>query len=145
MLEEGDDERRERQRITGVLGNGHTVSCFPNLEDPTVQQQQHRAVCLLRPYAACPFCPHSLFTLVLRSNPEERYETVACPRWSGSIKEDPIRYDMTELATCEARPFDFCTSCPSKEELYSIYRTDKRREGWYSRWKRFSDDEPSDE
>jgi hypothetical protein len=145
LLEEGEEERALRQRATGVLGNGHTVVCFPNPDDFEIQQQQHRAVCLTRPYRTCQICPHALFTLVLREDSRQRYGVVACPRWTQKTDGDPDLYVPTEIATCESKPFDFCASCPSKEELHSTYSADKRRAGWYSRWKRLRDDEPDDE
>lgn len=139
LLEESEFQRRLRQRDTGVIGNGLTVRCSPN-EDPAVVQFQHRATCLYQPYPACPRCPHAAFTLVF--NPEvNRYAQVACPRWASPADrlkgEDPERYVSVEVATCEKKPFDFCVSCPSVDEV-ADFSADKVRPGWYSRWHRIS-------
>jgi hypothetical protein len=137
LLEESEFQKKLRQRETGVIGNGLTVRCAP-YEDKTIVQFQHRAVCLYQPYQACPQCPHSNFTLIF--NPEkDRYAQVACPRWAspgGRMKgEDPEHYVPVEIATCEQRPFDFCSSCPSMEEVAEC-SVDKVSPGWYSRWHR---------
>jgi hypothetical protein len=140
LLEETEEELQVRQKWTGVLGAGHSVECHPSLEDPTIHLQQHRAVCMTRPHAACCTCPHSVFTVLFKNQPGERYSSVACPRWTKTQAradgEDPAEYVMTEVATCESRPFDFCSSCPTKNDLVQIYSADKAKPGWYSRWHR---------
>lgn len=140
LMEETETERRERERRTGVLKTGHLVECFPVPEDPEVVQIQHRAVCLVRPHAACTTCPHSTFTLAFDANKKtERLSLVSCPRWAtpqGQIIEGaPDHYVPVEQATCEAKPFLFCASCPSKREV-ELCGADKTKEGWHGRWKR---------
>jgi hypothetical protein len=139
LEEEGEEERRERQGATGVLGNGSSVSCRPDLYDPNIIQIQHRAVCLRRPYEACHSCPHLVFTLVFRAVPYDPYEIVACPRWrspADRIKgESPASYVPVERVMCSQRPFDFCPSCPTQDVLVDL-GADKVRPGWYGRWQR---------
>ena len=133
-LEESEWDRRRRGK-----GNGLTVSCTP-YTDPSIVQMQHRVVCLYRPYQACSSCPHSLFTLTYDTE-RDPYALVSCPRWSGpgarQQGEDPTHYASIEVGTCETRPFDFCSSCPSPEEVVQ-FGADKVRVGWYSRWHRIS-------
>ncbi len=140
LLEDDIEERLERQRVTGMLGNGLSVICIPDPAEPLAQHQTSRAVCLTRPHVGCPSCPHSVFTLVFNENREERYERVACPRWSTDVsrarREAPSHYVFTEIATCELKPFSLCPSCPSRSELRKHYATDKEKEGWYERWER---------
>jgi hypothetical protein len=139
-LEEEDDyERKLRQRDTGVLGNGISVSCRPDPYDLNIVQIQHRAVCLTRPFHGCTACPHQAFTLVFRSQPYDPYEMIACPRWrevTDRIKgESPHTYVPVERGLCSSRPFDFCPSCPSQDVLVDL-GADKVRPGWYGRWQR---------
>lgn len=112
-------------------------------------QMQSRVICLTRPYQACSVCPHSMFTLIFKSQPDDPYDVVACPRWSDTPMkqngEAPTSYVPVEVATCRQRPFDFCTSCPSRDQVLDI-GADKHLDGWYGRWKRFvSDDQEDDE
>lgn len=148
--EEDDYERKERQRRTGVLGNGLTVVCFPNPEDPLIQETRHRASCLSSPLPACQFCRHSSFTLFFDEQaPLVRYHMVSCPRWGNAGDrvrgKDPDYYVPVEAAACEKRSLEFCPSCPSEEELVQICSADKAKEGWYSRWRRFRNEEFVDE
>lgn len=117
--------------------SGLTVTCYPDLNDPTIVERQHRAVCLVKPYVACSSCKNSRFTLLFKM---DRTERVQCPRWEDEDQrmrgETPTRYVSTELATCEAKPFPFCTSCPSRKELQERYSADKEKEGWYGRYHR---------
>lgn len=140
LLEDNDEDRLERQRTTGVMGNGLSVFCVPDPAEPYAQHQTSRAVCLARPYVGCPYCPHSVFTLVFNENRAERYDRVACPRWRDEASRlggaVPDSYAFTEIATCELMPYDSCPSCPSRADLHSQYATDKRKEGWYERWSR---------
>lgn len=141
LLEEGDWDKLERQRRTGVLGVGVFVTCHPSLEDRTVQQTQHRAVCLTKPYVACTICPHQSFTLLFRSQPQDPYELLSCPRWRDETARlggnAPDSYVPVERALCRERPFSFCPSCPSSDVLRDI-GADKVRPGWYGRWRRFT-------
>ena len=143
LQEETSEERAQRQRQTGVLGNGLHVLCTPT-EDPEVTEIQHRISCLSRPYAACSRCRHSSFTLIFNGNPQVRFETVLCPRWKRDgdrVKgEKPSSYVPTELATCSEKPFEYCPSCPSREVLSKL-EVDKTKDGWYSRYKRFTQEE----
>ena len=85
----------ERKEETGL-----TVTCRPDLSDPTVVERQHRAVCLTKPYVACDSCPNSTFKLVFSGNPKERFEQVFCPRWENEATrmkgEAPSKYEVTE-------------------------------------------------
>jgi TPP-dependent indolepyruvate ferredoxin oxidoreductase alpha subunit len=144
LLEESDWERLERQRDTGVLGSGLHVVCRPDPTDAEVQQVQHRAVCILRPYLACSICPHQSFTLVFRAQPKNPYELVSCPRWKAEQDRiggaAPDSYIPVERALCSERPFSFCPSCPSEDVLTDL-GADKVRAGWYGRWRRFTTEE----
>lgn len=148
LIEEDDEERRAREKMTGVLGNGLHVVCQPVLEDPGVTRIQHRAVCLTKPLPSCPYCPHRRFSVFFNGDPTARFKMVSCPRWAGagdrSQGKDPSSYVATELATCESKPFEFCPSCPSQEELVQI-GADKQAGGWYTRWRRFREEALEDE
>lgn len=139
LLEESDSEKKERQVRTGVLGTGTIVVCRPDPEDPAVMQTQHRAVCLTKPYRGCAYCPHQSFTLFFRATPPDPYELFACPRWRSEGErlqgKPPESYVAVERATCSQRPFPFCPSCPTQEELVDL-GADKVRAGWYGRWRR---------
>lgn len=142
-MEETYEERAERQRQTGVIGNGHTVVCHPT-GDPEVVEIQHRAVCLTRPHPACVGCEHKRFNLVFDADASAKYQTVKCPRWDQETDRmrglSPSQYIETEILTCERRPFSFCSSCPSKETLSKMY-IDKEKDGWFERLKRFENEE----
>lgn len=139
LQEESEEEARIRRRQTGVIGNGHEVLCYPT-GDPNVVEYQNRATCLTRPYQACDGCIHSNFTLVFNADSDAKFEQVKCPKWKNglfpSLDELPSHYDTTEVATCKEKPFPFCSSCPSLERLSQLY-IDKKKDGWYSRLKRF--------
>ena len=147
LVDETEEDKLARQAMSGVLGTGHLVQCFPVLEDREVVQIQNRAVCLIRPHDACGSCPHSTFTLafdVLKK--VERLSLVSCPRWESERDRrhgsTPDHYVPVEEATCEEKPFHFCASCPSKREVQES-GGDKSKEGWYGRWNRlkeFEDD-----
>lgn len=128
------EEALARQAATGEFQNGMIVGC------PATGEQVGRAVCMFRPQPYCPYCRHRIFDLYFE--PDAKYELVACPRWtSEKSKADgdlPETYVITEVATCNLRPFTFCSSCPSSEEL-AVMRCEKVRPGWYSRWKRVTD------
>ena len=110
------------------------VKCHPVLEDQMVVQDQHRLVCLTRPYQTCQFCPHQSFTLLFNANSGLALaEIVSCPRWEGAIRGAPDYYVPTEVATCRDRPFSFCSSCPSSNEV-AEFGADKREQGWFGRW-----------
>ena len=148
LLEETDEEKKDRQWRTGVIGNGTQVWCQPYPLDPSVGQSQHRAVCLTRPYPACSTCPHSTFTAVFNSTPQDPYDLIACPRWRGGERDRmdgkaPDSYVPVERVLCSQRPFLFCPSCPSSEVLVDI-GADKVRAGWYGRWRRFTHEEDRD-
>jgi hypothetical protein len=145
LMEEDEEQSKERQRATGVIGNGTMVWCQPNVFDPTIGQVQHRSVCLTRPYASCRTCPHVSFTLVFKSVPEDPYELLACPRWRDGergrlSKKPPDDYVQVERAFCRSKPFNFCPSCPSSDLLVDI-GADKVRPGWYGRWHRFTSED----
>ena len=148
LIEESDWEKRERQRRTGVIGNGQTVWCQPFPWDPSVGQVQHRSVCITRPHPACPTCPHSTFTLIFKAQPQDPYELLACPRWRGGEKDrmdgkPPDSYVPVERALCYQKPFEFCSLCPSSDVVSDI-GADKVRPGWYGRWYRFTREEDRD-
>lgn len=149
FTEDTEEEREERQRRTGQIGSGLYVICTPRpYEEPEVTEVQHRVVCLTRPYPACQSCRHSRFTLLFNGKPDARFDRVLCPRWS-SVSErlkgkNPDQYVTTEIATCAEKPFEFCPSCPARETLAKM-DIDKTREGWVSRWKRFTEDDGDDE
>lgn len=86
----------------------------------------------------CPNCPNHNFTLFFNP-PEKRLERVECPRWAhegARLRGDtPLNYVSTEVATCNSAPFEFCPSCPAKEELDDL-GLDKAQQGWYSLWRR---------
>jgi hypothetical protein len=145
LQEEGDWEKRERQSRTGVMGNGLSVWCQPYPWDPGVGQQVHRAICLARPHPGCATCPHQSFTLIFKNQPPDPYQLLACPRWREGEKgrlegKTPDSYVPVERAICLQRPFQFCSSCPTPEQLVDI-GADKVRPGWYGRWHRFTSDE----
>jgi hypothetical protein len=145
LLEETEEERRVRNRYTGEIGNGTTVYCRPFLDDPDVVHQKHRVVCLMKPYLQCPSCPHSKFTVLLNlRNPAVEREMVQCPKWTTELDrqkgKSPDSYVSTERATCALKPFDFCQGCPSVDSLVEL-GIDKKKEGWYSRWRRFTQEE----
>jgi hypothetical protein len=145
LMEEDEVERQEREAVSGVLGTGHMVRCHPNPEDPEIVQIQSRVVCLTKPHTACPTCPHSLFTLAFNSNRKtERFCLVSCPRWASESERmhgtPPESYVSVEEATCEARPFNFCTSCPSRVDVLKS-GADKTKQGWYGRWNRLKESE----
>jgi len=148
LVEDTEETKRERQQRTGAIGNGLTVLCTPNPEEPDAVEVKHRVVCLTKPYAACGMCQHGSFTLVFNVTPNARYERVLCPKWEGEARRldgnSPDTYVPTEVATCEAKPFSFCPSCPSRAELQKL-DIDKTKDGWYSRWKRFREEELEDE
>ena len=146
FLEDTEEERAERQRRTGSLGNGLTVICTPKPEEPEVTEVKHRVVCLMKPYPACHSCSHGRFTVVFNVTPGTREERVLCPRWV-NLKErlegGQPEYVVTEKATCAEKPFEFCPSCPSVEALQKL-NIDKTKEGWYARWRRFTEEEDDD-
>lgn len=146
LTEESNEERQQRQARTGVLGTGLTVHCTPT-GDPEVFEVKSRVVCLVRPYDHCSRCSHSLFTLSFNADPTARFEQVQCPRWrsiSDRLKgEDPDSYVPVEVALCGRKPFEFCASCPLREDLAQL-DVDKSKSGWYSRWKRFTKEEEDD-
>lgn len=141
LAEETAVETSTRQCQTGVLGNGHFVECHPTGEVDVVEKK-HRASCLVKPYPACGTCAHSNFKLVFNADPNAKLQQVLCPRWaSDQARTDgrsPEKYVTTELMTCAERPFSFCGSCPSMERLSQMF-IDKKKDGWYSRFKRFTE------
>lgn len=145
LTEDSREAREERQRRTGSLGTGLHVVCTPDpLLEPDVTEIQHRAVCTTRPYAACQNCSHSRFTLFFNGRPEARFDRVLCPKWKSATDrlegKQPEEYITTEVATCDAKLFEFCPSCPVKEALEKL-GIDKTKDGWYSRWKRFTEED----
>jgi hypothetical protein len=149
LLPETAEEERERQRVTGQIGNGVTVKCYPT-GDPDVTQIQHRAACLIKPYEVCYYCPHSSFTMVFRFRPREEAEAedgllVACPRWNSIVsrlnEKAPDAYVSVETGTCKLQPFDACRECPTDLVKLESMGIDKTKEGWYSRWVRFNKDD----
>jgi hypothetical protein len=136
--------QQDRGQETGL-----TVTCHPVLDDPTVIERQHRAVCLVKPYVACGSCPNSRFTLLFKGDRTERFTRVACPRWESEDQrmrgEAPAKYVTTEEATCQSKPFPFCVSCPSRKELQEKYGADKTKEDWFGRFKRLRQAEFEDE
>ena len=132
-------ELQEEPRETEAGKHGLTVTCRPDTDDPQVVQQQGRASCLFRPYEACHSCPHSTFVLAFEANKEARLEQVACPRWESRGGREqgkpPDKYVATEVATCRAAPFEFCSSCPSREAVAAL-GANKKNAGWYGRWSR---------
>lgn len=147
LLEEGELERKFRQARTGVIGAGLTVTCLPSLEDRAIMQQQSRVVCLYRPYPGCQICPHATFTLFFDAK-KNRYDQVACPRWdrkgAREMGESPDSYRIVEVASCEERRFEFCSSCPSRQEV-AQFGADKTQPGWYTRWRRLTREDADDE
>jgi len=149
LEEETEEGRLERQVHTGVIGNGLTVICIPNPNEPMAQEYRSRATCLTQPFTTCKLCRHSVFTLVFDANaPKARYELIACPRWKdpGARLQGklPDFYVPVEAAACEKKELEFCPSCPPKEELVQIYSADKKKEGWYSRYARLRAEEFED-
>jgi hypothetical protein len=146
LAEDSREEREERQRRTGSIGTGLHVICTPKPEEPEVSEIQHRVVCMTKPYPSCHTCAHGRFTLVFNVTPNARLERVLCPRWSGAERQEgknPEEYIETEVATCQEKPFEFCPSCPSREALQKL-GIDKLKDGWYSRWRRFTEEEPDE-
>lgn len=142
LQEESREETTVRQRQTGVLANGHTVMCHPTGEEDVVEPK-HRVVCLVRPYPSCSGCQHSKFTLVFNADSKAHLQQVKCPRWKNDgdrIKGAKPEYVTTEIATCAERPFGYCPSCPSVEDLSKMY-IDKKKDGWYSRYQRFQEED----
>lgn len=96
---------------------------------------------MVKPYQTCPTCPHSKFQIFFDSNPQARFEVVQCPKWEHPGDRTrglgPVVYETTEIATCDAKPFDFCPSCPKQSELVQIM-ADKQKAGWYGRWSSFT-------
>lgn len=146
-MEESSEERLQRERQTGVLGNGHNVICHPT-GDPEVSEIKNRVQCLLKPYPACNGCSHSRFKVIFNADPTAKLKQVQCPRWTNDaarmVGEKPIDYVKTELATCASKPFPFCSGCPSLEKLSTMF-IDKQKDGWYSRFRRFSKEEEADD
>lgn len=140
LLEEGPEERSQRERQTGVLGSGHIVRCYPT-GDPEISEQKSRVTCITKPYPACGGCTHSKFKMVFNADPNAKLQTVKCPRWENDAArmtgEKPTHYVETELLTCASKPFFYCPSCPSLETLSNMF-VDKKKDGWYSRFRRFS-------
>lgn len=137
-----DDDKPLKEGISGRF-----VHCHPVPEDPEIVEQRHRASCLLKLRPQCHTCPNSRFTLLF-DTPEKKSEQVMCPRWKKDgdrhAGEPPKEYVVTEIATCKERPFDFCGSCPSREELQELH-VDKTKDGWLARWNRFRKEEESDD
>lgn len=128
----------------GKVSDGLTVTCRPQIEDPTVMQRQHRVVCMSRPYTACGYCPHATFELLFNANKERKSEVVACPRWENPGRRlmgiPPDGYVSVEVATCEEAPFEFCPSCPTRKNV-EVTGADKSTPGWYGRWHRILKEE----
>lgn len=103
-----------------------------------VSEQKHRLVCATKPLPACQSCAHSKFKLVFTRR--DFSLKVLCPRWSSEGArcngEKPESYQQVEVGVCKQKPFSFCPSCPSLEDLKEMY-VDKTRDGWVSRWERF--------
>lgn len=136
LLPETAEDERARQQATGQIGNGVTVKCYPT-GDPNVMQLQHRAACLTKPYAVCPYCPHSTFTLVFKHRPREEADAedgmvVACPRWGTIIdrlqEKPPDAYVSVEVGTCKLQPFDACQRCPTDLVQLTQLGVDKTRD-----------------
>jgi hypothetical protein len=148
LQEETEEQRRDRQRRTGVMGSGLTVLCTPDLSQPDVTEVQHRVVCLMKPYPSCLSCRHGKFTLSFDANSQARYEHVKCPVWCSSADrlkgKIPSDYQSREIATCLEQPYEFCPSCPKREELAKL-GIDKNKDGWYARWLRFKKEMEEDE
>lgn len=117
---------------------GKFVECHPLPNDPLVIEKRHRASCLMQPTPRCHTCPNSSFTLFFEE-PEVRVQLVQCPKWSNAAArlrgDAPSSYVTTEVATCESRPFEFCPSCPSVENLEEL-ELEKSNVGWYTIWQR---------
>ena len=135
---ETEEERVRRENRTGEAGTGLFVTCHPVLEDPMVSERRHRTACLKKPYEACRTCPHSSFVLLFPAQ-STRYEKIACPRWKTPTSyhdgEQPESYALVEEGVCDNRPFDFCSSCPSKMTVQEL-QADKTKPGWFGRWQR---------
>lgn len=144
LEQETEEQRKLRERITGVYGDGTTVKCFPT-DDPMVSNTVHRAVCITKPYNNCQGCSHSSFTLFYDPNLialkiKAKHEFVKCPQWNSTEERlqglSPEYYMNVQRATCEiARPFPFCAQCPSYKNLEDS-GIDKKKE-WYTRWKKY--------
>lgn len=135
-----DDAQLSDRKLKDSL----TVECHPEPNDFLIAQRQNRAVCLFRPYPGCPTCPHSSFVLAFNPDRDSRFEVVACPRWAQGARETgqpPEKYVATERSTCAARPFGFCSDCPSEREVADV-GADKKNAGWYGRWKRLKKEDP---
>lgn len=117
---------------------GKFVECRPLPNDPLVIEKRHRASCLMQPTSRCSTCPNSSFTLFFEEA-DTRVQLVQCPKWTdgGSrLRGDaPVSYVTTEVATCQAKPFEFCPSCPSVENLEEL-ELEKSKVGWYTIWQR---------
>lgn len=147
LQEETNEERYEREKRTGIFGKGLIVECHPTGE-PDVFDKKHRVVCLMKPYEACQGCRHSKFRLIFDPDPKANQKTIMCPRWSHDTERIegklPGMYVETELKTCKDKPFVFCSSCPSLETLSQMY-VDKQKDGWYTRYRRFTRDEEEED
>lgn len=130
------EELLDRQARTGEIAEGKKVWCAPDLEDPEVWKHQDRAVCLIRPYAACHTCPHRTFELIFEEEPLDDW--VMCPRWQQADGAgSPDFYTPTHVSECRAKPYTFCPKCPSRAELVQL-STDKKKPGWLERYKRLN-------
>ena len=142
LMEDTEEDRKVRQRVTGEISEGKTVICKPVLEDPSIMEHQNRLICMLHKYAACDTCQHQTFTLFFRGDPNERMRLVACPRWDAEMSritgKAPDIYIPTEVGNCQEGPLAFCSSCPSREDLLSM-EIEKERPGWYGRWQRLKE------
>lgn len=71
-----------------------------------------------------------------------------CPRWSQDIDRmkgaQPDKYVETEIKTCSDKPYPYCPSCPSLENLSKMY-VDKTKDSWYARYLRFKKEEIDDD
>jgi len=142
-----EEVETKEETQTGVARGGLTVECKPDLMDREIIQRQSRVVCLTKPYEACSYCPHASFTILFKTNKEERTEQVACPRWTNAqrnLGQSPDGYVAVEMATCADMPFEFCPSCPSRKNV-AVTGADKAKPGWYSRWHRVTKDEEEDD
>jgi hypothetical protein len=148
LLYETSAQKKEREELRGERQDGKIVLCAPYPDEPTVIRFQHRAVCLAQKYPGCATCPHAFFTLLFPEQPQ-REALVACPRWWDPTSRylrsaPPDVYIPTEQATCEGKPFEFCSSCPNSAELEEMGVL-KDEPGWYGRWKRLMEEPDDDE
>lgn len=131
----GSEELRERQRQTGELGDGKIVDCRPDLNDVSVIQMATRAMCLSTPYAACLSCRHRQFEFIFE---QPALDWVQCPRWEQEPGTGPPDYYVPVwMSECGAKSHQFCTQCPSREELIEL-GTDKQKEGWLERYRKMT-------